>query len=140
MDTGNSTTIPIKYNKSNRKLIARTLSFNAADINRSDSTIDDPGTITVTDHEMVTGQRVILTANTAIAGLTNDEEYFVYVVDKDKIKLCANRFETKQSRPKFVTVGSAGTGGVFNLVNPPLEFYRNGTVVFDLSDPSLSFI
>ena len=86
--------------------------------------INDPGSIEIVNHEMVTGQRVILTANTAIAGLTNDEEYFVYVVDKDKIKLCANRFETKQSRPKFVTVGSAGTGGVFNLVNPPLEFIK----------------
>ena len=32
--------------------------------------------------------------------------------NKDKIKLCANRFQTRQSRPEFVTVGSAGTGGV----------------------------
>jgi len=140
VNAGKTTTVPIKYNKANRKLIARTLDFTASGITTSGSIINDPGSIEIVGHEMVTGQRVILTANTAIAGLTNDEEYFVYVVDKDKIKLCANRFETRQSRPKFVTVGSAGTGGVFNLVNPPLEFYRNGTVVFDLSDSSLSYI
>ena len=29
--------------------------------------------------------------------------------------------------------------GTLNLVNPPLEFYKNGTITFDLSDSSLSY-
>ena len=37
-----------------------------------------------------------------MGGLVNDEEYFVYVINKDKIKLCGSRFQTRQKRPKFV--------------------------------------
>ena len=66
---------------------------------------------------------------------------FVYVINKDKIKLCGSRFQTRQRRPKFVGILTANSGnsGVLNLVNPPLEFYKNGTITFDLSDSSLSF-
>ena len=90
---------------------------------------------------MVTGQRVIHTSSNPVEGLINDEEYFVYVINKDKIKLCGSRFQTKQRRPKFVPIVTADSGevGTLNLVNPPLEFYKNGTITFDLSDSSLAF-
>ena len=76
-----------------------------------------------------------------MGGLTNDEEYFVYVINKDKIKLCGSRFQTRQKRPKFVPLLMLASGltGTLNLVNPPLEFYRSGTITFDLSDSSLAF-
>ena len=90
---------------------------------------------------MITGQRVIHTSSSPMGGLVNDEEYFVYVINKDKIKLCGSRFQTRQKRPKFVGILTANSGnsGVLNLVNPPLEFYKNGTITFDLSDSSLSY-
>ena len=49
--------------------------------------------------------------------------------------------QTRQKRPKFVGILTANSGnsGVLNLVNPPLEFYKNGTITFDLSDSSLAF-
>ena len=83
---------------------------------------------------MQTGQRVIHTSTSPMGGLVNDEEYFVYVINKDKIKLCGSRFQTRQRRPKFVGIltANAGNNGVLNLVNPPLEFYKNGTITFDL--------
>jgi len=142
VDAGITTTVPIKYNKANRKLIARTLDFVAAGVNTSGSLTGSPNTITINDHEMITGQRVVHTANTAVGGLVDEEEYFVYVIDKNTIKLCGSRFQTRQSRPVFVNldVSAVGAAGTLNLVNPPLEFYKNGTVTFDLSDPSLSFI
>ena len=141
VNSGTTETIPIKYNKSNRKLIARTLDFVGAGINTSGALEGIPGTIEILDHEMVTGQRVVYTTTTSVDGLTNDEEYFVYVINKDTIKLCGSRFQTKQRRPKFVELGAQGEGsaGTLNLVNPPLEFYKNGTITFDLSDSSLSY-
>ena len=45
---------------------------------------------------MVTGQRVIHTSSDSMGGLVNDEEYFVYVINKDKIKLCGSRFQTNK--------------------------------------------
>ena len=141
VDAGITTTVPIKYNKANRKLVARTLDFTASGINTSTSLIGIPDTIEINDHEMLTGQRVIHTSTSPMGGLVNDEEYFVYVINKDKIKLCGSRFQTKQRRPNFVGILTANSAnlGTLNLVNPPLEFYKNGTITFDLSDSSLSY-
>ena len=141
VNAGIVTTVPIKYNKANRKLIARTLDFTASGINTSTALTGIPDAIEIVNHEMVTGQRVIHTSSSPIGGLVNDEEYFVYVINKDKIKLCGSRFQTQQKRPKFVGLLTANSGnsGVLNLVNPPLEFYKNGTITFDLSDSSLSY-
>ena len=138
VDAGITTTVPVKYNKANRKLIARTLDFTAAGITTASSTTDIPSSITILNHEMTTGQRVVHTTSSAAGNLVNDEEYFVYVINKDIIKLCGSRFQTIQKKPKFVDIPTTGTG-TLNLVNPPLEFYKNGTVTFDLSDSSLRY-
>ena len=140
VDAGITTTVPIKYNASNRKLIARTLDFTTAGITTASSLVDIPDAIEIVNHELQTGQRVIYTASTPTNGLVNDEEYFVYVINKDKIKLCGSRFQTRQRRPSFVHLYDNNAGGTLNIVNPPLEFYKNGTVTFDLSDSSLSYV
>ena len=142
VNAGIVTTVPIKYNKSNRKLIARELDFVSAGVNTSGSITGNQNTITIAKHEMFTGQRVVHTATTPVGGLTHDREYFVYVIDKDTIKLCGSRFQTRQNKPVFVPldVSPVGAAGTLGLVNPPIEFYKNGTITFDLSDSSLSFI
>ena len=138
VDAGITTTVPVKYNKTNRKLIARTLDFTAAGITTASSRTDIPSSIQITNHELTTGQRVVHTTSSAAGNLVNDEEYFVYVVNKDIIKLCGSRFQTIQKKPKFVDIPTTGSG-TLNLVNPPLDFYKNGTVTFDLSDSSLRY-
>ena len=144
IDAGITTTVPIKYNKANRKLIARTLDFTAAGITTTSSLTGQPDSIEIVNHELKTGQRVVHTSSSPATGLINDEEYFVYVITKDLIKLCGSRFQTKQKRPKFVGITNAyadatARNGVLNLVNPALEFYKNGTITFDVSDSSLSY-
>ena len=99
---------------------------------------DIPSSIQINNHELTTGQRIIHTSTSPAGGLTNEEEYFVYVQTKDIIQLCGSRFQTIQKKPKFVDITGTGTG-TLNLVNPPLEFYKNGTVTFDLSDSSLKY-
>ena len=138
VDAGISTSVTVKYNKANRKLVAKTLDFTAAGITTASSLTDIPSSIQINNHELTTGQRIIHTSTSPAGGLTNEEEYFVYVQTKDIIQLCGSRFQTIQKKPKFVDITGTGTG-TLNLVNPPLEFYKNGTVTFDLSDSSLKY-
>jgi len=138
VDAGISTSVPIKYNKTNRKLIARTLDFTASGITTATAEEGVVSAIEILKHELHTGERVIHTSTDPADGLINDEEYFVYVINKDKIKLCGSRFQAYQRRPKFIPI-QGSKSGMLNVVNPPLEFYKNGTVTFDLSDSSLSY-
>ena len=52
VNAGIVTTVPIKYNKANRKLIARTLDFTASGINTSTALTGIPDTIEIVNHEM----------------------------------------------------------------------------------------
>ena len=141
VNAGITSTVPIKYNKSNRKLVAKTLDFTNAGVTTAVASEGVPSAIAITNHGLVTGQIVIHTSSNPIGGLVNDRQYFAYVINKDKIKLCGSRFQTEQRRPSFIALSdaNAGTSGVLNVVNPPLEFYKNGTITFDLSDSSLGY-
>ena len=61
VNAGITTTVPIKYNAANRKLVARTLDFYSAGVSTSVVTSGIPDAIEILGHEMVTGQRVIHT-------------------------------------------------------------------------------
>ena len=47
--------------------------------------------------------------------------------------------QKKQSRPEFVNITSRQPGTLFP-VNPPVEVYRDSTLVFDLSNETLSYL
>ena len=70
--------------------------------------------------------------------MVHEQEYFVYVIDRNKFKLCLNKYETQKAIPTFVGLTTANVGTIC-VVNPPLEFYRDSNVTFDLSDSSLSY-
>ena len=127
-----STSVTFKYNLPNRKLISTGLDFVAAGVGTTTNTIS------LGNHGFANGQKVIHTSATPALGLQSDKEYFVYVVDKDVIKLTNNKYETQKSIPEFVTIGSQANGTI-SPVNPPLTFYKNSTVSFNLGDPSLSY-
>jgi hypothetical protein len=56
VNAGITTTVPIKYNAANRKLVARTLDFYSAGVSTSVVTSGIPDAIEILGHEMVTGQ------------------------------------------------------------------------------------
>ena len=68
----------------------------------------------------------------------NDKEYYVYVINDNKISLVENKYEVSKLKPNFVKVAIT-TAGTLSPVNPPLKFYKDSTVEFDLSDSSLSY-
>ena len=141
INPGISTTTTLKYNLANRKVIVNPLGFSTSGIVTTTSATGIPDSININDHNLTTGQKVIYTENdtgTAIAGLTDETQYYVYVVDRNYIKLTENKYETTQSIPVFVGLTTAGEG-TLSPVNPPLRYYKNSNVTFDLTDSSLSY-
>ena len=95
-------------------------------------------TITVLNHGLSDGDKVIHTASTSSGGLKDNQIYFVSVVDRNKISLCNDFYEAVKFNASVVDITSASAGTI-NPVNPPIRVQSNQKVYFDLSDSSLSF-
>jgi len=127
-----STTFTVKYNDYNRKVLINPKDFVSAGIN----TITN--TITILNHNFKRGQKVIHNAVTPANGLENNKEYFIFIVDDNKIKLTNTYHDSISAKPEIVGITSA-SNGTLSLVNPPIQVYQNYSIVFDLSDSSLSY-
>ena len=138
VNPGLTTTVTVKYNEANRKTIINPLTFNDSGITSATSVSGIPNTININNHGLVNGQKVIHTFSGSESSLVNDREYYVYVINENKISLVENKYEVTKLKPNFVKVAIA-TAGTLSPVNPPLKFYKNSTVEFDVSDSSLSY-
>jgi hypothetical protein len=127
-----STTFTVKYNDYNRKVLINPKDFVSAGIN----TITN--TIIILNHNFKRGQKVIHTAVTPANGLENNKEYFIFIVDNNKIKLTDTYYESINAKPDIINITSI-SDGTLSLVNPPIQVYQNSSIVFDLSDSSLSY-
>jgi hypothetical protein len=127
-----STTFIFKYNDYNRKLLVNPKDFISAGIN----TITN--TITIIDHKFESGQKVIHTATIPAIGLENNKEYFIFTVDTNNIKLTNTYYDSINTKPSIVGITSA-SDGTLSAINPPIQAYKDSSVIFDLSDSSLSY-
>jgi len=127
-----STTFTVKYNDYNRKVLINPKDFVSAGIN----TITN--TITISNHNFKRGQKVIHTAVTPAHGLEDNKEYFISIVDANRIKLTNTYYDSINEKPEIVGITSV-SNGTLSLVNPPIKVYQNSSVIFDLSDSSLSY-
>ena len=128
-----STTVSVVYNDSSRRVLINPKSFNSVGVNTTS------GQITITNHGFYEGQKVVHTTSAANYGLKNDGIYYVIYVDKNNIKL-ADTYEKSISRiPSYIGIASAYSGNL-SAVNPEISVYKDSTIIFDLSDPSLSFL
>ena len=128
---GITTTVTVKYNDQNRRIVFNPLGFTTAGVSTSNNTI------TLNDHGLETGDKVILDASPAPSGLIDQKIYYVSRFSKDKVKLCNSKFETEQFNPEFVSIDVARSGTLMP-VNPQLDAFVGNTIIFDLSDSSLS--
>lgn len=128
-------TIKVKYNKSIRKLIVNEYDYVTSGISSENRTIS------ITDHKLSTGQKVINFLNTSINddSFKDEGEYYVYVVDRNTIKLTNEKYELFEKTPSFIGLSTLSSGSL-SLINPPLNLVKNSTVKFDLSDSSLSYV
>ena len=68
-----------------------------------------------------------------------NQNYFVYKVDDDNIKLSKTFKDSKKLIPNIVGLGSTGgTSQSLSLINPQLISIKNNNLRFDLSDSSVS--
>lgn len=93
----------------------------ALDVGNGTITIASPAVITITNHGLVSGQRVYISTTGALpTGLTEDQEYFV-------MKINANTFNLSLSKPTETVPGVAiNTAGTQSGVH---TFYRVGYYV-----------
>ena len=130
---GITTTVTVKYNDSNRRIVFNPLGFTTAGVSTSQNTI------TIADHGFENGDKVILDSNPAPSGLIDQKIYYVYRFTKDKIRLCESKYETEKFNPSFVSFDISRQGTLLTI-NPSLDIYVGNTVIFDLSDSSLSSV
>jgi hypothetical protein len=122
----------VLYNDANRVLVLNPRSFFASDV-------DVPGnTIKIKNHNYKTGEKVLYQSSNPISGLSDNNFYFAVVISEDKISLVNSYFESQQEFPNFIKFNSA-TNGTISEVNPEIKVIKNQTIIFDLSDSSLSF-
>ena len=57
---------------------------------------------------------------------------------KNTLKFAESNYEINRDFPNFVAITSTGSGTI-SPINPPLIFFKDSNVTFDLSDSSLSY-
>jgi len=128
-----STSIAVAYNDYNRKLLINPKTFSSVGIDTS------LNSITIQNHGFINGQKVVHTSSSPAIGLQNNKIYHVVIVDSNTIKLSNTYYSAVSLQPEIVGITSSSSG-TLSSVNPPIEVYKNSTVIFDLSDSSLSYI
>ena len=128
-----STTYTITYNDYNRRLLVNPKSFASSGINTLTNSIS------IENHGYKTGDKIIHTSSNPAQGLENNSAYYIVKVDDNTFKLSETYYESVNSKPSVVGIASTSSGTV-SQVNPPIEIYGNSSIIFDLSDSSLSYI
>ena len=128
----NTGIVTVKYNDYNSRIIVNPIGFATAGVNTSTNTIS------LTNHGFETGDKIIHTAVTSSEGLENEKIYYIVNVDRNTIKLANTYFNSIQDKPEIVSITSTSNGTI-NPINPSIDLYKDSTVEFDLSDPSLAF-
>jgi hypothetical protein len=128
-----ATTFTVKYNDYNRKLLLNPKNFDSSSINITTNTI------TINNHGFAKGQKVVHTSLSPSVGLENNKEYYIVIIDDNNIRLSTSYFESINPKPSVVQITSA-SDGTLSSINPSINVYKNSTIVFDLSDSSLSYV
>jgi hypothetical protein len=131
VNVGISTTFVVKYDDYNRRILINSRTFSSIDISNN--------IITINDHNYYTGQKIVYTSNTPAIGLTNNNFYYVIVVDENTFRLSNSYYGATKNDPEIIDILSS-TSGTISPINPPLQIIKNQQITFDLSDSSLSFI
>lgn len=126
--SGITTTIIVKYNDYNRRLIANPRDFSFVDTENN--------LITITNHGYNNGQKLIHTSSSPATGLENEKIYYAVVYDRDRIRLSLSYYGATNNS-QFVNFTSSSFGTLAEI-NPKINVEKNQKVIIDLSDPSLS--
>lgn len=131
---GITTSIKIKYDEYNRRLIIKPRTV--TNHNYSDNIL------TINDHGYTTGQKIVYTATAHVpTGLSNNGIYYVIVYDRNRIKLSESSYGTNSNTQEEISISlnrRSPTSPTVSEINPNIKIDKNQVVEFDLSDGSLS--
>ena len=134
VNTGLTTTISVVYNAYNNRIVFNPIGFKTDSV----STITD--TITIPNHGFDGGEKVIYNGISSVStGPDYQGIYYVKRHTKNEIRLSPTRYDALTFGGKYFSL-DVPADGTISPINPPVNVYRNNEVVFDLSDPSLSFV
>ena len=131
LSVGIGTSTAVRISRDQNRILVNPIGFNSTGVN----IVTD--TITLSNHELKTGDKVYYSADLVSSGLSTGD-YYIFKVDSNTIKLCDTYLDSSNNPPVVVSI--AGTGGAsqfISLVNPRLEPTKNNNLVFDVSDSSL---
>ena len=125
--------VSVRYNEDYNKILLDKVGFG------SESIVVDQNKIVISNHKYETGTKLFYEhANESASGLSTGE-YFVLKLDKDSFKIGETYRDVISDPPSIVSIASTGgSGQSFSLVNPPITLVDKDTLVFDVSDSSLS--
>jgi len=131
--SGITTSLKIVYDDINRRMLVNPKSFSDFNINLQRNSI------TIPNHGFLNGQKVIYNSGSPSSGLVNSKMYYIIVSDDNTI-LLSNYYYDNISSNQGVEIIQIGTQspGTLSPVNPELFVTKNSTIIFDLSDPTLS--
>jgi hypothetical protein len=124
-------TVSLRYDLELRKITTEIKIF--------DTVLTDSSEIIIPNNNLKTGDKIVYydEGNTTIGGLTNNKTYYIIKNHPDRFSLADTQYDSIVGNS--ITFSSAGTGTQsIALINPPIEFTNNNTIIFDLSDPSLT--
>ena len=129
----NTTTVSVKYDDYNRRIIFDSKSFIASDVDITNNTIQ------IVNHGLITGDKVIHTSSSSSGGLENEKIYYVIFYDNNRIKLVSEKSQLDGDYPTTINITTASSGTI-SKINPIVNIRKNNTLKFDLSDSTLSFV
>ena len=132
---GTSTKVNVAYNTKIESLVIEPVQIETSDIDVSENEI------TILNHNFKTGDKVLYENSSYVETYVpvDNYNYFVYVKDRNTVKLCETLFDTQTNPPKTIGITSIGDSSQkISLINPQIKVVKNNDLVFDLSDNSLS--
>ena len=130
---GTSTSVVVKYNADNNKLLVNPIGFSSSSVNTSNNTLS------ITSHGFKTGEKVFYDSSDLTISGVDTGSYFVYRIDDDTFNLTATIYDALSSPPTVVSFASTGgSGHELSQINPQIKVIRDNDLVFDLSDSTLN--
>jgi hypothetical protein len=133
VSSGISTTVKVLYNKKHRRVLLDPKDFGSSDVNIIKNTIS------INNHKLKTGQKVIHTCpGSPVGGLLGDQIYYAIVISENKLRLSNTYYDSIKSNPNYINLTSTSIGTI-SKINPEINILENSQIIFDVSDSSLTF-
>ena len=127
-------TVKVSYDNLVYRTLINKVEFTASDVNI------DSNTISIINHHFKTGDKVIYNSENPSIGLVNSGIYYIVSINSNEIGLSNQYYSEIFDLDSSILIDiQSQEDGSISLINPQLKFYRNETIIFDLSDRSLQY-